>query len=281
MKIFLKNQFKFSVFDITLAAFFVALNVISEKFISIKIPGLMSIGITYVWYILMGLTMKPFLAIVTYIASDLINTGTSSFGFVGYMWEYPVMYIGLILFVSIFKLMLKIKNGKVYWSLIALLNLGALLFTTIFLIFKKDFEFTMLTRSGKVSKNTLNAAHNMDLSDQTAQIVIWIMVSLALATSILMFTIYYFKRSAKLKTVILIYTIVILIVVIFNWIFEPLVYIKMLERYNSGTSYSDFYSTYLTARVAKSPFLFVLYTTIAAPLYLVTKQLNKNELNKW
>lgn len=281
MKIFLKNQFRFSIFDITLAAFFVALNVISEKFISIKIPGLMSIGITYVWYILMGLTMKPFLAIVSYMASDLINTGTSSYGFVGYMWEYPLMYIGLILIVSLFKFVIKIKNSKVYWGLIGFLNIGALLFTTIFLIFKKDFEFTMLTRSGKVSKNALNAAHNVDLSDQVAQIVIWVMIALALSASIAMFVVYYFKRNAKLKTIILIYTIVILIVVIFNWIFEPLVYIKMLERYNPGTSYSDFYSVYLTARVAKSPFVFVLYTALATPLYLVSKQMNKNELNKW
>ena len=268
MKNFLKSQIKFSIFEITLAGLFVALNIISEKFINIKIPGLMSIGITYVWYIMMGLTMKPILAIISYMISDVINTATSAYGFAGYMWEYPLMYIGLIIIVYLMKNIYKIQKDKNFLLMVTFVNIATFITTLVFLIVKSDFQF--------IRKNI----HSTDLTSQIAQILIWTFISLVFISFIALMFLYLKKRNEKLKLTLFIFTIVSLVVVIFNWIFEPIVFIKMMGL-RSGTSYNDLYTTYLTARIAKSPILFILYPAIIVPLFMVERKINVNEKNKW
>lgn len=259
----LRGQFKFSIQEIAFAGIIVGLWVISDKFITIDF-GIMKAGIIYVWAILLGLTTKPVLGVVTAIIADTIKTA-AWVGMGMWMWEYAIIYPLITLCASLFKHTFKLKNKYIWWSIMLTINAAAIVGAISFAIAKNDFY----------KGGTSEAA--FDFTTTASKAIVWtcagIMVAFFATLSILAL------KNEKFKVYLGIYSLVALTTIFAIWVWGPVAQIKYLIRLygnqKDGSSYWNLYHLYLTARVLKTPVILPLYTAIIGATYFAYQQVEK------
>lgn len=268
-----KNQFTFSVQEIAFAGIFVALWIVSSKFITIDF-GVMRAGLVYVWAILIGLITKPFAGVITAIIADTISLAISKDGMGAWMWEYAIIYPLITLFASAFKHTFKIKNKYVWWSTMVLINIIAMIGAFAIALHKAEFKY--------VSKNQPDAA--LDFTQSSTKIAIWICMGIMFAFFIALGVVAF--KFEKYKNYLAIFTLVAATIVLFIWVWGPIAQVRYLERYvapKSGKDYWKLYDIYLFGRVLKTPVILPLYTAIIGATYFAYQQVEKfsSVKHKW
>lgn len=267
IKNWLSNQFTFSIQEISFAGIFTALWIISSKFIVIDF-GIMKAGIIYVWAILLGLTTKPVLGVVTAIIADTISTAIG-IGLGGWMWEYAIIYPLIVVFTSLFKHAFKIKNKYVWWLLVAIINTIAIIGALVIAIYKNDFV-----------SSSRNADTALDFTKTTTKVAIWVCMGIMF----IFFTVLVVMviKDNKYKNYLTIYSLVAATIVLFIWVWGPISQIRYLQRLNATKDYWAAYDTYLFGRVLKTPVILPLYTIIITSVYIAYNQIQTHtKHSKW
>lgn len=267
----LRNQFRFSIQEIAFAGIISGLWIISDKFLTIDF-GIMKAGIVYVWAILLGLTTKPTLGVLTAVISDTLTTLIWK-GMETWMWEYAIIYPLIVLTTSFFKYSFRIKNKCVWWSTMALINSVAIIGAVFIAIYKNDF----------IKTGSSEAA--FDFTTKASKIIVWSCVTIMILFFVaLSFVAYKFE---KYKNYLGIYSLAALTIVLFIWVWGPIAQIRYLTRLygsqKSGESYWKLYDVYFIARVLKTPIVLPIYTVIISSVYIAYNEVQKHSSikNKW
>lgn len=271
-KIWLKDQFTFTTYEITITGLIIALWIVSYKFISLDLV-VMKIGVTHAIAILVGLIFKPLQGVMIGIIADTICIATSSRGFAFWMWEYAIIYPAIILTTSALKTLLAHESEKVWM----IANLTTLLLTIAFLVFMA-IKYKDLRRV-----NSSNQDNVIDMTQTAMQVIFWTFSSLLLLWTIVMFTIYYKKRIPRIKEHISIVVITLVIIIVFSWFWGTYAQTKYLEKFTSikKKTLSEIIDIYFAPRVLKTPVTLVFYPLVTIPLYRVNQLVGKKNITTW
>lgn len=263
---YLKLQLHWTIYDLALAGLFVALWVVSALPIFNINFGFMRVGFTYVWPILLGLTIKWPLAFITAIIGDNLALLASGTGFSQWMIEYAIIYPLIVLLTAATKLVIKVRSERIWMMLIFIVNFSGFAVMIAILAIYRNF-----------ARITSSADSSFDITTQTAQIVIYTTLALMVAILVI-FTALYLVSRAGIKTnlnalvvrkYLSFYTIILFIIIIFIWLWGPIAQIRYLNAWvSSATDYYARYELYLIPRILKTPFSLTLYSVIIMPLYV-------------
>lgn len=273
IKQFLKAQFTISISEISLLSIFIALWIVSSRFITIDL-GFMRIGIVYAWPITIGLLFKPFVGVLGAIIADTISTLISNGGIGMWMWQYAIIYPLTVLIVWGMKTFLK-KNNKWWWLISLVSTILVMVGSAIVIGLNNSFV-----------KGGSNQDSFIDMSKGIAQPLIWSSFGVFVLFQIIIWSLYYFKRSDKIKNIIIISSIVVVVIILTIWIWGPIAQIEYIARFvhtdHDKSYYYSMYDVYLIPRIIKTPFIAPLYMSIIIPINRVSEYLIEHtSKNKW
>lgn len=266
----LKNQFHFSIFDIALSGMIMALWIVTSKFLTIDF-GVMKAGLSFVWAMTLGLTLKLFPGIIVAIICDTVSL-VIGVGIGAWMIEYAIEAPGIVFLTWAFKYVLKSKNDKLWWAtMIAIVVIAAI---TCFLIaiLKDDFKYN----------SQGNTENNIDFTKKTTKIVIFVFLGLFIITSISLGALAFIKPQFKIYFGF--FALSCLIIIIFSWIWGTIGQIRYLIRLNGKSKhYWSLFDIYLIARLFKTPITAPLYTLMITGIYKANEQINSHfaRYNRW
>ncbi|CAM9105816.1 ECF transporter S component [Mycoplasma marinum] len=274
----IKDNFKITIHEIVLAGILIGLFIISGLFISIKLQGIMDIGITFVFLIMFGLIFGPIKGVFFALIADTITLALGTYGIGAWMWEYEIMTVGIPLMAWAFKYLFTIKQ-KYWW--ISMVAINSITIIGIFIVILISSNNPLLQTASRRNYNF----------DGNTQIMIYCMAGFLFLIELIMFIVYGFKKNDNLKLVISITTLVAMIIIIWIWIWGPIAYVRFLQRLaNQGYSkysidhytYEKYYKIALWARVLKTPIITPIYVAILIPLYKACEfTINKTNGNKY
>lgn len=270
---FLKKQFTISISEITLLSIFIALWIVSSRFLTIDL-GFMRVGIVYVWPITIGLLFKPFVGVLGAIIADTISTLISNGGIGMWMWQYAIIYPLTVLIVWGLKTLLK-KENKWWWLISLISTLLVVIGSAVVIALNQTFV-----------KGGSNSDSFIDMTKGIALPLIWSSLGIFVLYQIVIWVLYYFKRSEKIKNIIIISSIIIVIIILTIWIWGPIAQIEYVARFVSNdhdrSKYYSMYDVYLIPRIIKTPFIAPLYTALIIPINRVSEYLiTHTSKNKW
>ena len=271
LKKWIKSNLRLKVSEIALSGIFIALWLVSRRFLSINL-GIMTIGITYVWMILISLTTRPILGIFTLLIGDtlsLLITGSIA----RWMLIYAVIPLIIYLITYCFKKFIFNSKEKTWW--ITILLSTAIIFLTTF--------FVSLLNQDFVKRPKFNPDIDIDFSSFVSEITIWTVFAVMAFSQIVLLIIYYLKRNKKIKLFLSVYSLVSLTIVITIWLIGPIANILYLNRFSDkNTNYWNSYNIFLIARILKTIVILPFYTIVIFPIYQVSKIIFKTEnATKW
>lgn len=266
---FWNNNFRLSILDIALCGIFVALWIVSYKFISINLV-FMRIGLTYAWAIIIGLIFKPFVALTLVLIADNLTLLFTNIGY--WMIEYALIYPLIVLLVSMLKKVFYLKNDKIWATFIILILFSSILITGIISLIYRNFV-----------NNSKNEESYFAFNNLTVYIIIWMMLGLILCSTILMLYFYFKTKHQKLKINLTIFAFITLVIILFIWVWGPIAQIRYLTRHFGKSHHELFkiYEIYLVPRILKTPILIPVYFIIISSVYQAYQSLSFYQKTRW
>ncbi len=259
---FANKYLHISIHEATLAGILIALYLISDKFISLNIKGIMHVGITLVFSIMFGLLFGPFKGLFVALIADTVKLLLIT-GIYKWMWEYEMISIGVPLTAWGFKHLFKAKE-KHWWAIMMAINLISLMaIITVIVLSHNGGELRL--KAGKIGRKSFNFSSG-------TMIMIYIITSLFYILELSLMIIYKKRKNNNIKLIISMGALVTMVVIVWVWIWGPIAYVRFLERlyghkHPGRYTYEVYYKIGLWARILKTPIIVPLYTAILVPLY--------------
>ncbi len=261
-KNFVRKYLYITVQEAALAGILIALYLISDKFISFNIKGIMHVGITFVFSIMFGLLFGPFKGMFVALIADTIKLLLIT-GIHKWMWEYEIISMGIPLMAWGFKYLFEAKE-KHWWIIMIIINLISFV-AVIAVVALSDNGGELRAKASKIGKRSF------DFSNGT-MIMIYIITSFFYVLELLFMIKYKQKKDENVKLMLSMGALVTMIVIVWIWVWGPVAYVRYLDRlyghkHPGRYTYEAYYKIGLWARILKTPIIVPLYTIILVPLY--------------
>ncbi len=259
---FAEKHLRINIQEAALAGILIALYLISDKFISFNVKGIMHIGITFIFSIMFGLLFGPFKGMFVALIADTIKLLLIT-GIYKWMWEYELISIGVPLMAWGFKHLFKAKE-KHWWAIMLAINLISLLAIIAIMALSHNGGELRL-KAKEIGRRRFNFSSG-------TMIMIYVITSLFYLVEFTLMVIYKKRKKDGIKLILSMGALVTMTIVVWVWIWGPVAYVRYLERlygqkHPGKYTYEVYYKIGLWARILKTPIIVPLYTLILVPLY--------------
>ncbi|UVD81948.1 ECF transporter S component [Mycoplasma iguanae] len=262
---YLVKHLRFSIFDVAIAGIFLALFLIIEFISKTTITGRWALSFEIGFYILFGIVLGPFKGVFLSLISDTFSL--LIFGRIGFwMIEYAIVppFITLVAWIF-FKIYLSKHKFKIFLPHITLF-ITVIIFYSFFIPFASNPSLV-----NRVEKRE-------EISIWTIYIIatsFFIFSFIFILVNFLLFNKY---KKQYLLNLIYIFSIIVLIMIVVRWLWNPYAFIVYYNRFitrGSQRTVQAYYVYYLIPAILKSIIIIPIYTIALSTILPAIFHLNK------
>ncbi|MDZ7293255.1 ECF transporter S component [Mycoplasmopsis pulmonis] len=254
---YLKNEFRFTTFDIAISGILFALSLVSSLIVHHTLPPRLNIDTEILFFITFGIFFGPIKGVFLSIITDtfaLILKGRIAF----WMWEYAISAVFIPIIASLLYQIYKNKNLKLIFIPITIIVVSLTGGFTTFAFYrpKKGVDIWIWQEVSFISS-----------------IVVSTIVALVSLILIFLFLFLYLKTKKDIYfRIIIVICLIVSSVVLSRWLMGPYAFTNYLNRFLPSKRvrlHKDLYFTWQGPIIIKSLFTIPIYSLILVPLISV------------
>ncbi|OYD27065.1 uncharacterized protein DUF3816 [Mycoplasma testudineum] len=251
-KTWLRTQFRFTVFDLTLAGILMGLGIIVTYISNLSLRGVLNVDFEIIFSIFFGIIFGPFKGVFLSVILD--NLGLLLRGRIGFwMWEYAIVAFLIPIIAWGFFQILKLKK-RIY-----------MIIPISFIVLSLISVYGLFIGYGEIGSSFRFSGITQRFSYQSMLVILVVGSTLILIATYFISERYFSTKKNRYYQILTIISLTVFIQVIFRWIWGPFAFINYLNRFSSvqnDRSYSIYFPIYMIPIVLKSLITIPLFSTV-------------------